>query len=834
MKRHQYKIIALVLTTLFLLSGCKNTTINKQSFQKRDELIYRTIQSVGDLKPDDKQIKDWKKALENEYLILYYREDTAAVRVFDKRNGSIWDSNPESNNLNNAALSQITLSTISAKGVIKDYTSHFDSLLKNQVTFKCDDVLTVIYTFGNMKPDLSGVPSRLTNKRFIELQKRVEQKGANTKLLERRYIQGDDGVWTRKATITTDQSKKLRELFEDIGYTAQELAEDAKLAGNSITEESTGFSIPLSYRLENDSLLVSISGKDMVYPSTEIITSLSVLGYFGALKENENGYFLIPNGSGALVDTSVQNVDDFSLNIYGTDYTIPVERESGRDVHNLMPIFGISRDKNGVFAIVEDNDAVASVNVSKSGSVDRFNTVNASFAVNTVENIGLSTDSVSKFYVTSKNHYEGNTQIRYIFLSEEYHTYSGMAAVYRDYLNNNSKRKLLSKNGDIPLFLETVGAVKGEASTLGFVHKKDIALTTFENDIAILNDMNNAGLNDVRLILSGWMNGGENQNLADSVNIVSVLGGEKGILSLLKEAELKNYKVYPKILLNTFSNSDSIITKNLYASKTLGNEKSMYYVYDKLTGNALVDSSQRYLLSPVKQQEVSIKLLNDLKKKSLTTILIDDLSSTIYSDFSNKQEFLRQESLLQSEKIVSDFSDNLSELMLTAPNVNTASYSEVYTDVPLSSGSYKILKCSVPFYQMVYHGYAQYSSESLNFSADFRTNLLKCAEYGACPKFRFIYDTNSALSPDEQTQYYAASYTRWKALVIEAYKELNELLSAVKNSSMLKHTMIEDGVYCIEYDNGVSIYVNYNDIAVQVDNMKIPPMKAIKSGGEHQ
>lgn len=831
MKRRYCAVVSLILAILLTFSGCSDTADMGNSELKKDTVSYKAIQPSGELAPNFEDIKDWKLASENKYLILYYREDTAAVRVFDKRNGSIWDSNPEGENLNNAALSQITLSTISAKGVIKDYTSYADSVMKKQVEFDCKRGLTVTYVFGNQKPDLSGVPSRLTDERFTELQKRVKEAEGNIKLLERRYVKGDDGIWTRKSSLTTDQSKKLRELFELIGYTEAELKEDKSAAGGAEKEESTSFSIPLKYTLSDDSLSVSISGKDMIYPSSEIITSMTVLGYFGASEKGDNGYFLLPNGSGALVDTSVADAATYSLDLYNTDYTIPVERESEKDVKNLLPIFGISREKDGVFAIIEDNDAVASINVSKSGNVDDFNKINASFAVNAAENIGLSTDSVSKFYVTSEKRYEGDTAIRYIFLGEEFHTYSGMAAIYRDYLDNNLNRKRTEGKGDISLTVETVGSLEGEASTLGFVHKKSVALTTFQNDISVLNDMNKAGIKNVFLVLSGWMNGGENQKIADNVDVESVLGGKSGLSKLFDSAQKLGFKIYPKVLLNTFSGNDSIVTKNLYASKTLGSEKSKYYAYDKLTGNALSDGSERYILSPSRQMPVSQKLIEALKDKNVNGLLIDDLSSGVYSDYKDENEFLRQPSILQSGRIVSEFSKKLDNLMLAAPNVYTAPYGKVYTDVPMSSGSYTALDSSVPFYQMVFHGYAEYSSSALNFTADLRTNLLKCVEYGASPKFRFVYNSTDELSPDEQSQYYAASYSRWKETAVEAYKELNGLLSSVKNAAMVKHTMLSNGVSRVDYDNNISVFVNYNNAKVKVDNVEIPPLSALKKEG---
>lgn len=819
--------VSLASALIITLSGCGNTAANKNNHLIKGRVSYKTIQASEELLPAPADAADWTKAAENEYLTLYYREDTAAVRVFDKRSGSIWNSNPVDGETSNAAASQLTLSTVNAKGVIKNYTSYSDSLIKGQVDFECDGALTVTYTFGNKKPDLSGIPSRLTDKRFAELQRRVEAANGNTKLLERRYIKGDDGVWTRKANLTADQSKKLRELFEKINYTAEEAVADEKSGGTS-EEKSTSFSVPLKYSLEEDSLLVSISGKDTVYPDGEIITSLNVLGYFGSVKTNENGYFFVPDGSGALVDTTVRDSETYSLKVYGIDYTLPIERESGNSEPNLMPVFGISRKNDGLFAIIEDNDAVASINISKAGNIDEYNTVSASFAVDPTENIGLSTDSVSKFYVTSESRYAGDTVIRYIFLDGEHRSYSGMAEVYRNYLDTVNGRKRLDKGGSVSLFIETVGAVKGKASTLGFVHEKNIALTSFNDDASIIEDMNNAGIKNVRLILSGWMNGGEEQCLADRAKAVTALGGKSGLLKLLRHASSLNCSVYPEILLNTFSNNDSVITKNIYASETLGSEKSKRGVYDKLTGNSVSADSGRYLLSPSKQESVSDSLIRSLNKISVNGVLIADLSSTVYSDYKSKNEILRQASLLQSEKIVSRFSGKSDDLMLTAPNVYTAPYSKIYTDVPMSSGSYRALKCSVPFYQMVFHGYSEYSSEPLNYTADFETNLLKCAEYGASPKFRFIYNDTENLSPGEQTQYYAASYSRWRDTAIDAYKQLDALLGSVRNSVILEHKELSDGVYLTVYDNGTSIFVNYNDTEQTVNGVKVPSMTAIK------
>lgn len=815
--------------------GCTNKSDINIANLKKNSVKYTTIQNSGQKMPSEIETKNWILSQENEYLILYYKADTAEIKIFDKRTSGWWYSNPkEQNGVSNAGLSQVTVSAISKDGTIKEYSSYIDCIRKKQFVIESGDSLKVIYNFGDLKPDLAGIPQNLTNERYEELKKRAQEVGANDSLFKRRYMQNDKGIWQRKASITVDQAKKLREVYDAIGYTEEEYYADVKAAGGGTEKETNSFTIPLEYTLQDDSVLVKISGKEFKHPTSEIITSIRVLGYFGSLDKDEQGYFLIPNGSGALVNASKQasKTESVSIPIYGTDYTIPVERKSDNDTANMLPVFGISRANDGVFAIIEDNDAISSIDVTKAAENGKMNTVSASFSINAVQNIGLSDTSLSKFYVTSDVKYDGDTIIRYIFLEKENHEYSGMASIYRAYLDLNQNRKRNSKNEDIPLYIETIGSVYGKTSTLGIVHDKNVAMTTFENDIEILKDISKSDINNVNLILSGWFNGGEQQQLADKVEIMSVLGGNRGFEKLLDYAQNCNFKIYPKLLLNSFGDKVSNSVKNKNASKTLGNKKSLIYRYDKITSNYLDDGSQRYILTPAKQKSISDKLLNKLESRNIDSVLIDDLAYTFYSDYNNKSEFLRQHSLLQSEQILGEYSNKTKELMLAKPNVNSAQFSDSYTDIPNSSGSYRIFDSSVPFVQMIYHGYADYSATSINFTSDFDTNFLKCAEYGSCLKFRFIYNEDADISSVEETDYYAARYSRWKEKMFNSYKELNEILSPVKNAVMIDHLRLSEGIYKTDYDNGYSVYVNYNDMDYNFNGVSVKAGKAICMRGE--
>ncbi len=822
------KTCALAVVILLMLSLCTACSSDNSSTELskliKEAINYTALREEGELKPLEESTVGLKLAQENAYLCLYYNESNAEVSVFDKRTGGWWHSNPD-NATTPASKSQLNISTITSNGVVKQYTSFTDSISKGQVTFKTEHGLTVMYTFGNPKTDLEYVPQRLSDKRHDELVKRIEDAGGNASLLTRRYNH-KDGIWTLKTTITNDQAKKLREVFELIGYTKEELAKDN--AGSNSATENESFIIPLNYILQDDSLKVYIDYDSTVYPKNEIITSLDVLEYFGAMEQDEDGYLFVPDGSGALVDTKKYGgVAYANLKLYGKDHTIPQQEISTVGNDCLLPVFGINRGDGAILAIVEDSEAVASIDVVKPGHIDEYATVSTAFALNATQNIGLSSDSISKFYITADTRYKGDVALRYIFLQKEDSGYVGMADIYRDYLDLIGKRTLIEKQDNIPFILETIGAIKAEVSTMGFIHDTLVPLTTYSDNIMLIGELENRGVNNISLLLNGWMNGGADSGLPDRVGLISELGGKSDFNNLVKWAKENDVVIYPQILLNTFSASEGLTKKNKYSSYSLDSKKSYISRYEPITYSPITDDS-RYLISPIWQCEFSKKITNDLLDLNVIGINIGDLASTSYSDYNADSEVLRQASRLQSQSILKQFSKIFSNLMLTAPNDITANYGRLYTDVPKSSSSLTMASCSVPFYQMIYHGYAQYSFTAMNYDVDLVKSMLKFAEYGACPNFSFTVREDKRANFLDSAEYYASYYENWLDSAGEVYGFLNELLSPVANSRMVGHDQLSEGVYRTDYDNGMSVYVNYNKVSVTVDGVTIEPESAVR------
>lgn len=837
-------MIVVLCMMICLWSGCSGTlSAATLSDYRKEAISYAALGGRGVLQPEAKDIEGLTLAGENEYLQMYYRESTAGVSVFDRRSGTWWHTNPVegTDTLSPEAQSQITIDSVNSSGVIRHYTSYSDSLMKHQVEFAAaGNRLTVTYVFGNTGPDLSGIPRKLTGERYEAICDRMDEEAK--KGIKNRYLYDEaTDIWTLKETnLTKNMTDKLKRALDSIGYSEQELEADHAATGlGEVEDEPGGFAFTLEYLLQDDSLLVRIDGETMRIPKNEYVTSLNVLKYFGALTSGQEGYLLIPDGSGALVSTKPVkgNVGLYKERVYGQDEAMSNTSEgSNRQQDILLPVFGISRPTGGVLAVIEDHEASAFIEATGVGYLDNFATVAACFEINAAENIGLSASDRSTFWISTESRYAGNSEIRYVFLEPEDSDYSGMAGNYREYLQRyGGLQRMAQQTGDLPLFMETVGAVSTQVSTAGFLHDADVALTTYEDHIAMLEQLAGQGVNTVHVLMTGWMKGGMDQPLADEAALMKELGGKKGFQALTEYAAQSGgqIRLYPEVLLNSMSPDESLWKRSQYGALTLGQKKSALEEYDIVTGLLEDEEEFRPLVSPGFQKDLMVRFLPSFRQLGTRDLCIGDLAANVYSDYNNKQEALRQYALVQSGEILRAAAQEVDSLLFRSPNNVAAPLAQVFSDVPSSSSSYLLTYESVPFYQMVFHGAADYAMEDLNNSADFREGLLKCVEYGACPKFKFTYREDERLRFGEYHWLKAADFNQRVEQAAESYAYVHRLLEPVRFAEMVHHERLTEGVYAVQYDNGYTIYVNYTSASVEWQGVSIPGRDAViqETGG---
>ena len=110
--------------------------------------------------------------------------------------------------------------------------------------------------------------------------------------------------------------------------------------------------MPVEYTVEEDHLRASVKISEIKESNNgNIATELTVLGSFGAASDNEEGYFVIPDGCGALVrfnnDRTMQT-NLYQQRIYGSDVTAVPQNRGAVPEQIYLPVYGIVREDNAL------------------------------------------------------------------------------------------------------------------------------------------------------------------------------------------------------------------------------------------------------------------------------------------------------------------------------------------------------------------------------------------------------------------------------------------------------------------------------------------------------
>ena len=192
----------------------------------------------------------------------------------------------------------------------------------------------------------------------------------------------------------------------------------------------------------------------------------------------------------------------------------------------------MKRGDDAFLAIIESGDAMARIWADISGRVNSYNTVYPSFVLvqNDVLDIGDYSGN-NTIMVFQPRVFKGDIKIRYKFLKGQDADYSGMAAYYRSYLEKKGMTRENPRD-NVPFFLEVVGAIDKVKPILGIPMRTAVPLTTYEQAMEIINELNGAGINEIILKYTGWANGGIDHSIPTSLSLMSKLGGSKGFKKL--------------------------------------------------------------------------------------------------------------------------------------------------------------------------------------------------------------------------------------------------------------------------------------------------------------
>ena len=593
-----------------------------------------------------------------------------------------------------------------------------------------------------------------------------------------------------------------------------------------VSAKKLGISFNFQVSIEEDRLTFAMEDESIKETGKSRLAKVSFLSFLGSVYEDTvPGYVLVPDGSGALIRFARAKPynSGYSQKVYGSDLGIDKDTtlsnlngnrtdDYATEEHRLsLPLWGMvhGERQNGFLATVDSGELHTVINAIPAGAQNqtvRFTRAYADFVYRCQYNKRVSNSKVVTMPQEEPN--EINPILTYTFLTGEKADYSGMAARYRSHL---LAKGLLAEGGkedisDIPLLLGVVGSEVKE----GFLQNGLATLTTAKQAEDILDQLEQDGITNVSLLLSGWNKGGYH-GAAYGTTAFEKKVGSAGEIAALRDKVTGNGGRFALAFNAMTANKDQIrINRDAALNATLDT------VLHTIPNKSLMYPDTYYL----RHTRMKESLENAFTELEDYNLLLEDVGKYLHSDYTIRDEITRngaQKELLETVEKAGK------GLLLDGANLYLLKYAGALTDIPVSGSQYVYETDSVPFLPMVLRGsieyYAPYSNQGFYDSA----SILKMIEYGAYPSFLVMGADNFALNNTPLENHFSLNFKDWEEQIHSLYGSVNEALKPVKGAGIIAHHVAAQGVYRTDYDNGRSIYVNYtgNDYVTE-KGMTVP------------
>ena len=841
MKTKIKSLIGPLILFLIIMAGILVTTLYKDEPEPTEVIKLNGYEESGE-----------DIVLENDRLVMKMDSATTQFSVEVKENGAVWYSNPQDADDDQLALkpdkeklkSTLLLTYSTKNGVDTLFNNYAYSMEKGIYDIeKGDDYIKVFYSIGDTDKEFV-IPTVIEKDRMDAFIKKMD-KDVSTRTLEyyKKYDINKLGKKDNKEELlaaypmlettpiyvlrdtTKDNIKgKLEEYFAAAGYTYEEYSTDKELAGEQGTSEKPVFNVNVVYRLEGDSLIVEVPLNEVEYKDNYPIYYLNVLPYFGAGGLEDEGYMLVPEGGGALINfnngKTAQN--SYYANMYGWDHA--QNREAVvHETETYFNAFGASRNGSSFLCIMENGAPYAAVTADISGKSTSYNSVSAQYTLAHRDQYEMGDRYEGKMYVYQESLPDETLRQSYHFLGTD--NYADMAGVYRNYLEDISGDYLTKcEDTQTPTVIEVVGAVDKIKQVAGIPMSRLLKLTSFDETQKILEDLQQEGISNMSVKLTGWMNGGVQQKLLKKAKPVSDLGGKKALKKLIQYADENQIDLYLDGITDYAYDSDIFDGFLVFtdSARFVNKDKAEIYPYSTVTYAKREKQKPHYLLKASLASQMADNLVEAADRYD-ANVSFAEIGMELNSDYYKNNPVSRQQVLDNQEAKLKAIRDSGMKVMVNMGNNYAVPYCNVVTNMDLNGSDYSILDGTAPVYQMAIHGYVNYTGQSLNMTQNYEEELLQSAEYGAGLAFTLMKESEFTLQNTMYTKYFGIQYDAWHDKLMEIYTRYNKELGHTFNQRIIDHKMITDKLTCTEYEDGTKVYVNYSyDEAITPEGDKVP------------
>lgn len=568
--------------------------------------------------------------------------------------------------------------------------------------------------------------------------------------------------------------------------------------------ETLGLKLALEFRLEEDSLLVTIPFDSIEERNVNVITRVALLPFLGSANDWEDGYILYPNGCGELYRFKEEKyrtnaLSTFTLPVYSPHITqaagFPLGVETDMNVDSSafvanLPAFGLKKGDAAMAAVIEAGDEDSDIVVNPGGVSLPVNNayVNLVYRNNYGTrgqqiNVGGSTELSYVSLLTDREIRSGDRKVRYVFLTEKDADYSGMARAVR---KSYQERGILTRLEDAPDVCLDVFCTVEQQQVLT---KEMLTFTTFAQARQMVDWFLEQGY-DLTVNVKGW---GSKGILGYPVYTPAAAssGGEKELAELAEFCA--EHQVGLKLQVNPVKlkeGNDGFLPLTNAARD--GND----YIYSIAVGKKTY-----YLQNHAFATEELKKLRAYQQRTGAFGLTFEDLGSYLFDDFAGG-------TLMRSDYVDLWQSALTEEDALIGGNGCMLGTVSLLREIPEQSSLISLGDESVPFYQMVVHGSVAYTGQPVNLFYDDVGQLLKMVEYGYTPCFELTGEGVSRLSSTDYQMLFSARFDTWKDEIADYAADFIEWSEQIGTRSFTEHRQLSANVYESVFED-VRVLVNY-------------------------
>lgn len=857
-KKNSHILRNLIITLIILLALAALVLFVFIPIYSQKETTYGEAPVVNGYDGDGKVM-----VLENDRLLFELDPTTTQFQITDKANGKIWYSNPKDKDSDPIALSSnkeelystfdVTYTTNGGEVALNNY-AYCQQNQTYAISQPDADSIQIDYSIGKIEREYL-LPTFITKERYVQftdnMKKATKKKvSSNYTLIEPEKLNKvkdldtvlamcpsieTEAIYMLKSDTSATNKEKIEGYFAEAGYNADELAIDQALVTGKRDNNGPVFNATVIYRLDGPDLIAEVPYTSLRCEGDNPMTYISVLPMFGAAGPDQNGFMMIPEGGGALIDFNNGKLSQspYYANLYGWDYA--TERtEVVSETRNAFPVFGIGQEDGSFICIMEGATAYGGICADIAGRFNNYNTVYGKYNVLHYDKFNVSNRTAQLLYMYETAIPDDTLIQRYRFI--ESGSYVDMANAYGEYLRSIPDARYDVADAEMPVNVELVGAINKFVSKAGLPVDSALQVTTFAQSEEIMNELLDGGVKNLFIRMTGWCNGGVRQRVLTSIHPEGILGGEKQMRNLIAAAKEAGVKLSFDGI-NCFAYDSGLFEGFLpfsHAARLTTREQVVLYNYDIVTYHQADWQDTYYLTRPDYAQKNASNLINWLKDKGADGIAFRDIGNLLSADYYNRNTVTREEVLKMNVETLKEANAAGLHITIKAGNDYAIPYAELITDMNLTGNAYAIIDRKIPFYEIALHGMKDYTGEAINLAGDYQTALLESAEYGAGLNFTFMKEDTMILQDSQYSCYNSAAWDRWKEQLIPMITRYQTEMSGLNKLTINDHEFLADQVTVTGYEDGTKVYVNYGTTEWTGDGVTVPARDYLVERGSQE